>query len=172
MRPRASGAAAPAALTWASSYFPAHWDPVVAGSGAQFRELALAYASLTEIDENGKAVPDLAESWEYNATGDQVTFHLRAEPDVQRREPVDGAAVKAGLERAKTPEELGALRRPDLDQVGRRQRARRRCVHLTQVDYQIPLLLGERVAADHQPEGGAGPGEARPERRSAPARSS
>ena len=47
-----SGAAAPAALTWASSYFPTHWDPVVAGSGAQFRELALVYASLTRIDEN------------------------------------------------------------------------------------------------------------------------
>lgn len=55
-----------ATLKWTSSYFPTHWDPVVGGSGAQFRELALTYASLTRTDETGKAVPDLAKSWEYN----------------------------------------------------------------------------------------------------------
>ncbi|MFI6407622.1 LysR substrate-binding domain-containing protein [Streptomyces sp. NPDC050548] len=37
----ASTAGGNATLKWASSYFPTHWDPVVGGSGAQFRELAL-----------------------------------------------------------------------------------------------------------------------------------
>ncbi len=30
-----------ATLKWATGYFPKHWDPVVSGSGAQFRQLAL-----------------------------------------------------------------------------------------------------------------------------------
>src|ERR1041384_7011258 len=62
-------------LRWASSYFPTHWDPVVGGSGAQFRELALVYASLTRTDEQGNAVPDLAKSWDYDSSGTEVTFH-------------------------------------------------------------------------------------------------
>ena len=49
----ASTAGGPATLKWATSYFPAHWDPVVSGSGAQFRELALVYASLTRTDAEG-----------------------------------------------------------------------------------------------------------------------
>ena len=91
---------APAPLKWASSYFPTHWDPVVSGSGAQFRELALVYASLTKTDEKGNAVPDLAESWKYNDTGDQVTFHLRPNLKFSDGAPVNAAAVKAAIERA------------------------------------------------------------------------
>ncbi|MEN3357155.1 MAG: peptide/nickel transport system substrate-binding protein, partial [Mycobacteriales bacterium] len=56
-----AGGSGTAVLNWASSYFPTHWDPVVGGSGAQFRELALVYASLTRTDAAGKAVPDLAQ---------------------------------------------------------------------------------------------------------------
>lgn len=44
----ASSANGSSTLKWASTYFPTHWDPVVGGSGAQFRELALVYASLTD----------------------------------------------------------------------------------------------------------------------------
>ncbi|MDT4956217.1 MAG: peptide/nickel transport system substrate-binding protein, partial [Pseudonocardiales bacterium] len=66
-----------ATLKWATSYFPTHWDPVVSGSGAQFRELALVYSALTRTDSKGNAVPDLAASWKYNSTGNEITFHLR-----------------------------------------------------------------------------------------------
>ncbi|OMI35335.1 ABC transporter substrate-binding protein [Streptomyces sparsogenes] len=133
-----------ATLKWASSYFPTHWDPVVGGSGAQFRELALVYASLTRTDEKGNAVPDLAKSWEYNDKGDRLTFHLRPGLKFSDGEPVDGAAVKAAIERAKNQKnsalfgDLTSIKSVDakgLDAV----------VHLTQVDYQIPQLLGERV---------------------------
>ena len=72
----AASADATPTLRWAVT-LPAHWDPVVSGSGAQFRILSLAYASLTEINEKGEAVPSLAESWDYNDAGNQVTFHLR-----------------------------------------------------------------------------------------------
>jgi peptide/nickel transport system substrate-binding protein len=132
-------------LRWATSYFPTHWDPVVSGSGAQFRELALVYASLTKTDEKGNAVPDLAESWKYNDTGDQVTFHLRPKLKFSDGTPVNAAAVKAAIERAKTQKnsalfgDLTSIKAVttsgDLDVV----------VQLTQTDYQIPLLFGERV---------------------------
>ncbi|NEE54881.1 peptide ABC transporter permease, partial [Streptomyces sp. SID8455] len=95
-----SSATGNATLKWASSYFPAHWDPVVSGSGAQFRQLALVYASLTRTDDEGKAVPDLAESWEYNDKGDRITFKLRPGQKFSDGEPIDAAAVKAAIERA------------------------------------------------------------------------
>ena len=135
----------PQVLKWAID-FPANWDPVVSGSGAQFRILSLAYASLTEIDEDGVAQPGLAESWDYNEAGDEVTFHLRPGLTFSDDTPLDAEAVKLYLERAKTQEnsaldgDLGSIASVDAasptDVV----------VHLTQTDYQLPLLLGQRVA--------------------------
>lgn len=144
-------------LRWATSYFPTHWDPVVSGSGAQFRELALVYASLTKTDAKGKAVPDLAESWKYNSTGDEVTFHLRPKLTFSDGEPVNAAAVKSAIERAKTQKnsalfgDLTSIKSVtasgDLDVV----------VALTQTDYQIPLLFGERVLQIASPKAAADP---------------
>lgn len=153
-----SGAAAGSAtLKWASSYFPTHWDPVVGGSGAQFRHLAMVYASLTRVNEKGEAVPDLAESWEYNDKGDEVTFHLRAGLKFSDGTVVNADAVKQAIERAKNQEDsalFGDLTSIDsvtaegeLDAV----------VHLTQVDYQIPLLFGERVLQVASPKAAADP---------------
>ncbi|MGW7610191.1 ABC transporter substrate-binding protein [Streptomyces sp. NPDC054766] len=152
----ASAAGSAAALKWTSSYFPAHWDPVVGGSGAQFRELALVYASLTRTDEDGKAVPDLAKSWEYNTRGDVITFHLRPHLKFSDGAPVDAAAVKAAIERAQKQKnsalfgDLTSIRSVDaqgLDAV----------IHLSQVDYQIPQLLGERVLQIASPKAAASP---------------
>ncbi|MET8636336.1 ABC transporter substrate-binding protein [Streptomyces sp. NPDC004074] len=152
----ASSAGGAATLKWASSYFPTHWDPVVGGSGAQFRELALVYASLTRTDETGKAVPDLAKSWEYNSKGDEITFHLRPGLKFSDGEPVDGAAVKAAIERAKKQKnsalfgDLTSIKSVDADGLDA-------VVHLTQVDYQIPQLLGERVLQIASPKAAADP---------------
>ncbi|MBQ0851318.1 ABC transporter substrate-binding protein [Streptomyces sp. NPDC057621] len=143
-------------LKWTSSYFPTHWDPVVGGSGAQFRELALTYASLTRTDESGKAVPDLAESWEYNDKGDEITFHLRSGLKFSDGEPVDAAAVKAAIERAQKQKnsalfgDLTSIKSVDangLDAV----------LHLSQVDYQIPQLLGQRVLQIASPKAAKNP---------------
>ncbi|MFD5746138.1 ABC transporter substrate-binding protein [Streptomyces sp. NPDC127033] len=145
-----------ATLKWTSSYFPSHWDPVVGGSGAQFRELALVYASLTRTDETGKAVPDLAKSWEYNDKGDRITFHLRPGLTFSDGEPVDGAAVKAAIERAKKQRNsalfgdltsISSVEADGLDAV----------VHLSQVDHQIPQLLGQRVLQIASPRAAASP---------------
>ncbi|MGW6970022.1 ABC transporter substrate-binding protein [Streptomyces sp. NPDC054952] len=150
------GAGGNGTLKWTSSYFPAHWDPVVSGSGAQFRELALVYASLTRTDETGNAVPDLAESWEYNEKGDQVTFHLRPGLKFTDGVPLDATAVKDAVERAKKQKnsalfgDLTSIQSVDangLDAV----------LHLTQVDYQIPQLLGQRVLQIASPKAAATP---------------
>jgi peptide/nickel transport system substrate-binding protein len=142
-------------LRWAVT-LPAHWDPVVSGSGAQFRILSLAYASLTEINEKGEAVPSLAESWDYNDKGDQVTFHLRKGLKFSDGEPVNAEAIKAYLERAKTQKNsalfgdltsIKAVTANDLDVV----------IDLTQTDFQIPLLLGERVAQIPSPKAAQDP---------------
>lgn len=154
-----AGSADPAGtdtLRWASSYFPTHWDPVVGGSGAQFRELALVYASLTRTDEKGNAVPDLAESWDYNETGDEVTFHLRPGLTFSDGTPVDGAAVKAAIERAKTQKnsalfgDLTSIESVTADGLDA-------TVQLSQVDYQIPQLLGQRVLQVASPKAAADP---------------
>ncbi|MDT0437365.1 MULTISPECIES: ABC transporter substrate-binding protein [Streptomyces] len=151
-----AGAGSGSTLKWASSYFPAHWDPVVSGSGAQFRELALVYASLTKTDSKGDAVPDLAESWKYNSAGDQITFRLRSGLTFSDGEPVDATAVKAAVERAKKQKnsalfgDLTSIESVDahgLDAV----------VHLNQVDYQIPQLLGQRVLQIASPKAAAEP---------------
>ncbi|MFJ4787674.1 ABC transporter substrate-binding protein [Streptomyces sp. NPDC088794] len=152
----AASASGSSTLKWTSSYFPTHWDPVVSGSGAQFRELALVYASLTRTDATGKAVPDLAKSWEYNAKGDQITFHLRPNLKFSDGEPVDAAAVKAAIERAQKQKnsalfgDLTSIKSVDangLDAV----------LHLSQVDYQIPQLLGERVLQIASPKAAKSP---------------
>ncbi|HWB34510.1 MAG TPA: ABC transporter substrate-binding protein, partial [Rugosimonospora sp.] len=150
------GPAGQSTLRWAVA-LPAHWDPVVSGSGAQFRILSLVYASLTEIDETGKAVPSLAESWDYNATGDQVTFHLRPNLKFSDGTPLNADAVKQYLERAKTQKNSALF--GDLTSIKSiaAQGDRDVVISLTQVDYQIPLLLGERVAQITSPAAAADP---------------
>lgn len=150
--------AAPTAqvLKWAID-FPANWDPVVQGSGGGFRILALAYASLTEIDEQGNARPGLAERWEYNAAGDAITFYLRPKLRFSDGSPVDAQAVKVYLERAKTQTNSALI--GDLDSIASIEVVSELAVQLklTQVDYQIPLLLGQRVAQITSPQAARDP---------------
>jgi peptide/nickel transport system substrate-binding protein len=143
-------------LKWAIA-FPANWDPVVQGSGGGFRVLALAYASLTEIDEQGDARPGLAERWEYNATGDEITFYLRPKLKFSDGTPVNAEAVKLYLERAKT--QTNSALDGDLSSIESIRVASDLAVvlHLTQVDRQIPLLLGQRVAQITSPTAARNP---------------
>lgn len=153
----AAGGGGSATLKWASSYFPAHWDPVVSGSGAQFRQLALVYASLTRTDEKGNAVPDLAESWKYNDAGDEVTFQLRPNLTFSDGSPVNADAVKKAIERAKTQKDSALF--GDLTSIESVTTSGDLgvVIHLTQVDHQIPLLLGQRVLQVASPQAAADP---------------
>lgn len=150
------GAGDEAVLRWAAK-LPAHWDPVVQGSGFDFNLTALAYASLTEIDENGNAVPGLAESWDYNQEGTAVTFHLREGLTFQDGELVNAEAVKLYIERAKTQENsalFGDLTSIDSVTVDSELDV---TIHLNQVDHQIPLLLGKRTAQITSPKAAEDP---------------
>ncbi len=143
-------------LRWIADAAPASWDPIVSGSGAQFRMLALAYASLTEIDEKGVAKPGLAESWKYNDSGDEITFHLRKGLTFTDGEPVDGAAVKAYLERAQR--QANSALAGDLTSIKSiTAEGADVTLKLVQTDYQIPLLLGQRVAQITSPKAAADP---------------
>jgi peptide/nickel transport system substrate-binding protein len=152
----ASAASAGATLKWATA-LPTHWDPVVSGAGAQFRILSLVYASLTNIDAKGNPTPGLAESWTYNATGTQVTFHLRTGLTFSDGTAVDAAAVKAEIDRGKAQQnsalvqDLGPIASVttsgDSDVV----------VSLKAPDYQIPLLFGERVLQVASPKAAGDP---------------
>lgn len=145
-------------LRWAAT-LPAHWDPVVQGSGFDFNLTALAYASLTEIDENGEAAPGLAESWDYNDEGTAVTFHLREDLTFQDGEPVDAEAVKLYIERAKTQENSALF--GDLTSIESVTADSELdvTVHLNQIDHQIPLLLGKRTAQITSPKAAEDPAE-------------
>jgi peptide/nickel transport system substrate-binding protein len=155
-RRKTDNTAGPRVLKWASD-FPANWDPVVQGSGGGFRVLALAYASLTEIDEHGNARPGLAASWDYNGKGDEITFHLRPGLKFSDGVPVNAQAVKLYLERAKN--QRNSALEGDLTSIESVRVASELDVvlHLGQVDHQIPLLLGQRVAQITSPKAAANP---------------
>ncbi len=133
-------------LRWTASAPPSSWDPVVSGSGAQFRMLALAYASLTEIDDKGNAQPGLAKSWKYNSKGDSITFTLRPNLKFSDGTSVNAQAVKAYIERAQ--KQANSAIAGDLTSIKTitADSDTEVTLHLTQTDYQIPLLLGQRVA--------------------------
>jgi peptide/nickel transport system substrate-binding protein len=140
-------------LKWASSYAPLSWDPVVNGSGGTFRINALAYASLTNTNAKGEAVPGLAKSWSYNADGTEVTFHLRPGLTFNDGTPLDSAAVKAYIVRAQTQKNsalvgegiapIASIDTPNATDV---------VLHLGQPDFQIPLVLAERVGQITNPK--------------------
>ena len=138
--------AATSTLKWATGAGPSSWDPVVDGSGFSFNYTALAYASLTTTDQKGNAAPGLAESWSYNSDGTQVTFHLRDGLKFTDGSAVDSAAVKAYIQRAQTQQNsalvgegisvITSIDTPNSQDV---------VLKLSQPDYQLPLVLAERV---------------------------
>jgi len=143
---KAKTAAATGTLNWASTNAPSSWDPVIDGSGANFRVTSLAYASLTSTDAKGKAVPALAKSWKYNADGTQVTFTLRSGLKFSDGSTLDSTAVKDYLVRAQTQKTsaligegiavISSIDTPSATSV---------VLNLSQSDYQLPLVLAERV---------------------------
>ena len=152
----AAGPAAPAGagenndrdvvLRWGVSSSFANWDPIQTGSTASTRFLTPIYESLLSLDEEGNIAPGLAESYEYNDAGDAVTFHIRQGATFHDGTPVDAAAVKAFIDRAK--EQEGSHLAGDYDSIDHVtvEDEHTVTVHLKQVDHQIPYLLNVRGA--------------------------
>lgn len=131
-------------ITWAWQ-LPTTWDPVTSSAGSDVQMLALTYDALTALDDSGNAVGWLAESWQYNDDGTQVTFTLRPDLKFADGSPLDAAAVAKSINRGRTQE--GSLIAPqmadiadvtadgDLDVV----------VTLQGTNYQYPLLFAGKT---------------------------
>lgn len=144
-RPGASDAAAttPAApsgsLTWGWQ-LPTTWDSAK-GIGYDVHVLSLVYAGLTRLGPDGELEPDLAHSWTYNDAGDAVTFHLRPGLTYSDGAAVDAAAVKAGLERNRDlPGATSAQSLVIIEDITA-DSPTDVTLHLSDVNYQVPLLL-------------------------------
>jgi peptide/nickel transport system substrate-binding protein len=145
-------------LKWAST-FPTSWDPVVNGAGAQFRPLALVYASVTNINAAGNPTPGLASSWTYNKAGTEVTFHIRPNLKFSDGTPVNAAAVQAEILRGQKQENSALVE--DLSPISSVTTTGDYDVNifLNQPDFQIPLVFGERVLDIPSPTAAANPTE-------------
>jgi len=146
-----------AVLKWATTIFPTHWDPVVNGAGAQFRPLALVYASVTNINAAGDPVPGLASSWTYNKTGTEVTFHIRPGLQFSDGTPVNAAAIKDAIIRGKTQQNSALVEDLEPVQSVSTSGDYNVEVYLNHPDFQIPLVFGERVLLVASPKAAADP---------------
>ncbi|MHA7987685.1 ABC transporter substrate-binding protein [Rathayibacter sp. CAU 1779] len=149
-RPSDSNGAIPAAshrgdtLTWGWS-LPSTWDPVTSAVGNDVSALSLVYEGVTEEDAKGNAVPGLAKSWTYAKDGRSVTFHLRTGLTFSDGTTLDAAAVKSSLERGITEKDSTVAAQLTDIQTITADNATDVTLHLTQVDYQIPLLLSGKT---------------------------
>ena len=139
---RASGP--PDTLRW-SFNLPTSWDPVTSSTGNDINTLSLTYASLTQLDAQGTAVPGLAASWRYNGDGTAVTFTLRPGLAFTDGTPCDADAVRRSLLRGKTQQDslvkdqLATIRDITVDGPDRVNLA------LAAPDYQVPNLLAGKT---------------------------
>lgn len=72
------------------------------GSAADWVHANPVFDRLTKVDDNLQVVAMLASSWQYSSDGKTLTFTLRKDALFQDSSPINAAAVKANIERAKT----------------------------------------------------------------------
>jgi peptide/nickel transport system substrate-binding protein len=138
----ASGGAGVIKWAW---QLPTTWDPVTSSAGSDVQMLALTYSSLTHIDDNGNAVPNLVDSWKYNGDGTAVTFKLKDGLVFSDGSPLDAEAVKKSLERGRDAENsLIAAQLVDLKDVTV-DNDLTFTLKLTGPNYQYPNLLAGKT---------------------------
>ncbi len=131
-------------LTWGWS-LPSTWDPTTSAVGNDSHALALVYEPLVQQDAEGNARPGLAESWEYNDAGDEITFHLREGLTFHDGTSVDADAVSVNILRGRDDERstVAAQLAVVVDVVVESPTEVR--LVLDQPDFQIPLLLSGKT---------------------------
>ena len=140
----ASESATGGTITWGWS-LPSTWDPVTSAVGNDSHALALVYEGVTEQTAEGEAAPGLAERWEYNDEGDEVTFFLRDGLTFSDGTTLDAEAVKHSLLRGRDGEDSTiAAQLAVVTDVVVDSPTEVRLV-LDQPDYQIPLLLSGKT---------------------------
>jgi peptide/nickel transport system substrate-binding protein len=137
----ATTAGASGTLNWEWE-LPTSWDPVTSSAGWDMHALGLVYASITTLNPAGDAVPGLASSWKYAANGKSVTFTLRPGLKFSDGAPLTATSVQQNLERGQTQgnstvaSELSVISKVVVNSPTSFT------LDLTQVDYQLPDLLG------------------------------
>ncbi|NED96287.1 ABC transporter substrate-binding protein [Phytoactinopolyspora alkaliphila] len=87
-----------------------------AGSVGTAALSTLAYNGLIEVEDGGKIVPQLAESWE-QASPTRYVFDLRKDVTFQDGTPFDADAVKANFDRRMAPDSTAVNLPPFLEEV-------------------------------------------------------
>ncbi len=97
----AGAAAEDSVFTVAVTAVPQKWDPYQQDWASLQQSGQMVYATLVQQEQDGSLGPGLAESWSYS---DPTHFQLKLKSGLtfSDGEPVDAAAVKANLDRAKT----------------------------------------------------------------------
>lgn len=131
-------------IKWAWQ-LPTTWDPVTSSAGSDVQMLALAYDPITALDQQGNAIPWLAESWAYDKSGKKVTFTLRAGLKFSDGSPIDATAVAKSIERGRTAD--GSLIAPQMKTIKKVSASGELdvVVELSEVDYQYPLLFAGKT---------------------------
>jgi peptide/nickel transport system substrate-binding protein len=88
-----------AVFRWGYSTGIASMDPIKATSSFQYMFLNPVFDSLVTMEDDGSLSPGIAESWELSEDGTTFTLTLAEGRTFQDGTPIDGAAVKANLER-------------------------------------------------------------------------
>ena len=78
-------------------------DPQVATDGTSFEVIANYTDGLTQMDDDGAAVPAIAESWDVSEDGTVYTFHLREDANWSNGEPVTADDFIFAWQRAVDP---------------------------------------------------------------------
>lgn len=96
-----SSSSGPTTLTLATGAAPAKWDPYLFDWGSLSQPEQAVYDTLIHKNPKGEYTPGLATEWSYT---DPTTFELtiRDGAKFSDGEPVDGAAIKTNLDRAKS----------------------------------------------------------------------
>ncbi len=96
---QSSSEAGGSVVKWAV-IIPPNWDPVQTSSHYPQYYTNLVYESLLAITPEGKPAPGLAESWDFNPAGTELTLHLREGNKFTDGTPVNAQAVRDFFDRA------------------------------------------------------------------------
>ncbi len=82
---------------------PATLDPHVTSNGGDVKVIVQVYQTLVRVDPDdvGTLLPELAESWQVSEDGQAVTFQIRQGVTFHDGAPLDAAACKLSLDRAR-----------------------------------------------------------------------
>ncbi|MGV9797140.1 ABC transporter substrate-binding protein [Mycobacterium sp. NPDC003449] len=124
---------------------PPNWDPVQTSSHYPQYYTNLVYEPILAVTPEGKPGPGLAESWDFNRDGTELTLHLRQGNTFTDGTPVDGQAIKSFFDRALNDPE--SARTVDFDSVESvtADSESTATLHLKRPDYSILLRLGPKA---------------------------